>query len=305
MKKEKEKIIILILALVLVLSIATGGFGFQRFVQRFLAKRVANNTIDYINKNLLPEGIKASLVSATATGNGLYSIKFKIAEREYDSYVSADGKLLFPESISLKETAKKANSTNDIPKRDKAEAKLFVMSFCPYGNEAEEIIKPVVDLLGSKADIKVHYIVSKNGQNYSSLHGEQELNQDVREICVLKYQPDKFWNFVLESNKKLNSENADKNWENVAKSTGVDIARVKECFSKEKNSLLDAEIKLTEKYGVSGSPTLVINDVIYEGDRTANAYKEAICAGFKNQPQECQTKLSNEKNVSSQGGCGK
>lgn len=302
-KKKKENIIIFVLSILLLVSIVSGGFKFPNLMQRFFAKRVAQKTIDYINKNLLPEGIKASLIEATATGNGLYSVKFKIAEREYDTYVSADGQLLFPESISLKETAQKVKSIDDIPKRDKADAKLFVMSFCPYGNEAEEIMKPVIDLLKDKANIEVHYIVSKEGQNYTSLHGDQELNQDVREICVLKYQPEKFWDFILAINKNASSNDADKKWEGVATSLGINVQKIKDCFSKEKNSLLDSEIKLTEKYGVSGSPTLVINDVIYEGDRTANAYKEAICAGFKNPPAECKTKLSDEKSTSSSGGC--
>lgn len=301
---KNENIIILVLVVVLILSIVTSGFGFSRLVQKFLAKKIANKTIDYINKNLLPEGVKASLISANSTSNGLYSIKFKIMEREYDSYVSSDGKLLFPESISLKETAKKTSSTSEIPKRDKADVKLFVMSFCPYGNEAEEIMKPVVDLLKDKANIKVHYIVSKEGTNYTSLHGEQELNQDVREICVLKYQPEKFWDFVLTINKKATSDDVDKKWEGIAKEVGLDIQKIKDCVLKEKSSLLDAEIKITDKYGVSGSPTLIINDTIYNGERTANSYKEAICAGFKNQPAECKTKLSNDKKTSSAGGCG-
>jgi len=301
---KNENIIILVLVIVLISSILTSGFGFSKLVQRLNAKRVANKTIDYINKNLLPEGVKASLISASATSNGLYSIKFKIMEREYDSYVSSDGKLLFPESIPLKETAKKADSTSEIPKKDKADVKLFVMSFCPYGNEAEEIMKPVVDLLKNKANIEVHYIVSKEGTNYTSLHGEQELNQDVREICVLKYQPEKFWDFILTINKKANSEDVDKKWEEIAKEVGIDIQKIKDCASKEKNSLLDAEIKLTDKYGVSGSPTLVINDTVYNGQRTTNSYKDAICAGFKNQPAECKTKLSDEQKSSSSGGCG-
>ena len=144
-----------------------------------------------------------SLISASTAGNGLYSVRFKVADREYDSYVSADGKLLFPESISLEgNNAKSVSSLEDIPKAEKADAKLFVMSFCPYGNQAEDLMKPVIDLLGDKANIEVRYIVSKEGDNYTSLHGEAELNQNVREICVAKYQYDKYWDFVLGINEK-------------------------------------------------------------------------------------------------------
>jgi glutaredoxin len=227
-------------------------------------------------------------------------------EKEYDSYVSGDGKLLFPEGIALT-TANNTNQTGQkqttIPKKTKADAKLFVMAFCPYGNQAEELMKPVVDLLGSSANIEVHYIVSKEGSKYSSLHGDQEANQDVRELCVAKYQKAKYWDFILAINKGATAQNVDSKWEEIAKNVGVDVTKIKECQQKEYNSLLDAEIALSQKYGVEGSPTLVINDVTYQGNRTANAYKEGICSGFQNPPAACSQKISDSNSSSSSGSC--
>src|SRR3989339_495302 len=49
----------------------------------------------------------------------------------------------------------------DINKSDRPELKFFVMSFCPYGNQMEEILRPVFDLMGSKADIRPQYIFEK------------------------------------------------------------------------------------------------------------------------------------------------
>ena len=46
-------------------------------------------------------------------------------------------------------------------KQDKPELRFFVMSFCPYGNQIEDVIKPVADLLGDKADIRPGYIFDK------------------------------------------------------------------------------------------------------------------------------------------------
>lgn len=302
--RNKWRITTFVLALLLVVSVFTSGLGLQKYVKSLTAKRVANNSIDFINKNLLPQGTKASLISASAQGNGLYEVKFKILEREYDTFVSSDGKLLFPESIALtRPKAKSAESASDIPKKEKADTKIFVMAYCPYGNEAENAIKPVVDLFGSKANIELRYIVSKEGSKYNSLHGDQELNQDVREVCVQRYQKDKFWDFVLKMNEKSTSENSDKKWESVAKSLGINVAKIKDCQKNERVSILNSEIKTAEKYEATGSPTIVINDTTYSGDRTSNGYKEAICAGFQNQPQECKTKLSNEKKSTSEGGC--
>jgi len=45
------------------------------------------------------------------------------------------------------------------------------------------------------------------------MHGIQEVNQDVRELCVWKYQKDKFWSFLKEINKSCSSQNADTCWE--------------------------------------------------------------------------------------------
>ena len=45
-----------------------------------------------------------------------------------------------------------------IPKSDKPELAFYVMSFCPYGNQMEDILRPVFDLIGSKAEIRPHYI---------------------------------------------------------------------------------------------------------------------------------------------------
>jgi len=51
---------------------------------------------------------------------------------------------------------------------------------------------------------------------------------------------------------------------------------------------------LNTKYGVQGSPTLVINGAQVEGvNRTAEAVKQAICASFNNPPAECAQTLAN------------
>lgn len=269
-------------------------------------------------------------------------------------------------------------------KTDKTELKFFVMSFCPYGNQIEDVIRPVVDLLGDKADIVPQYIFDKidnidtycksrsgdptqcavyvqnkyftteaecqktisqnltkckdtsayikapNGIYYSSLHGRQEATQDVREICAWKIASDKsqWWNFVGNVNKNCTADNADSCWEKEAKSAGFDTAAITDCFNKEGIALIEKELELTSRYQVQGSPTLLINEsdfppeTAYSQDgkgslkigkkvatqdryRTPNVLKEAICAGFKNPPKECNTVLPDPEGVAAPaaGGC--
>jgi len=67
--------------------------------------------------------------------------------------------------------------------------------------------------------------------------------------------------------------------------------------------LLDAEIAMSTEYGVEGSPTVFINDVLYEGSRSPEDYKKAICEGFKedSRPEECDEVLSTE--TGAEGSC--
>ncbi len=62
-------------------------------------QQVAEKAINYINENF-DVGGTASLISV-AEENGVYKIHLKIGEKEYDSYVTKDGKLLFTEGIDL------------------------------------------------------------------------------------------------------------------------------------------------------------------------------------------------------------
>lgn len=265
------------------------------------SQQVGEKVINYINENILKGQATASL-GKIVEENGLYKLTIKIGDQEFPSYATRDGKLLFTEFIDLEEKLP-TETPKEIPKTEKPDVKLFVMSFCPYGNQAEEIMKPVINLLGDKFNLSLHYIVSKgtNGK-YSSLHGDQELHQDVREICVFKYQKEKLWDFVGGINKNCSAQNADTCWEKIAKDLGIDVQKIKDCQESEGNSLLEEELKIVEEYKVSGSPQLFINGVEYKGERTSEGYKNGICSGFLDPPSECQKVLSKESS-SVEGGC--
>jgi len=59
--------------------------------------KAADLAVDYINKNLLSEGATASLVNVVEE-SGLYKVHIKISDQEYDSYISKDGGILFPQN---------------------------------------------------------------------------------------------------------------------------------------------------------------------------------------------------------------
>ncbi|MFH1722232.1 MAG: thioredoxin domain-containing protein [Candidatus Altiarchaeota archaeon] len=178
----------------------------------------------------------------------------------------------------------------------------FVMSYCPYGNQAEEGIEPVYQVLKDKADFNPRYVIYSNYQGggpsyclddeskYCSMHGIQELNQGIRELCVAKYiGMDEYFEFVLEMNKKCNSGNADECWVAVSEGLGLDTAKIKSCEADEGEALVAEELELNTLLGVRGSPSIFIDGESYEGGRTPAAYQTALCEAFDDPPAECAT----------------
>ena len=319
--KNLIPIAIIIAAIIIAGAIIYINPSFLKFEKVLTPQEAGDKTVKFINENILKGQATASLVNAVED-NGLYKLTFDIEGQEVISYVTRDGKYLFPEPISLEvqqsaqpeEQIPPEETPQEAPQTEKPNVKLFIMSFCPFGNQAEEIMMPVIDLLGNKAEIEPHYVIYSNyggggpeycadeENQYCSMHGIQELNQDVRELCVWKYQNSKFWNFLKEVNKNCSSQNADTCWEGVAQNMGINVQKIKDCQNNGIFTLLAEELSLNKQYGVGGSPQLFINNVEYKGERSSEAYKLAICAAFTEPPEECGQTLSSAGGSAS-GGC--
>ncbi|MFH1072811.1 MAG: hypothetical protein V1743_05260 [Nanoarchaeota archaeon] len=196
----------------------------------------------------------------------------------------------------------------------------FVMSYCPYGNQAEEAIEPVYQSLKGKADFIPHYVWYGNykgggstycidkDSTYCSMHGIQEAHQDIRELCVARdYGMDSWFSFAIAMNKQCTSQNADSCWENVAKSLKLDTTKIKKCQDTDGISLAQKDKALGDKLGVQGSPDIFIEGEGFSGARTAAGYQTALCKAFDTAPAECAQALQEPASaaaVPSQGGCG-
>jgi glutaredoxin len=199
-------------------------------------------------------------------------------------------------------------------KTDRPVVDLWVMAFCPYGTQAEAAMKPVVDLLGTKADIRLRYIATVSGTtaaSVSSLHGAAEAQEDLRQVCMQKYYPGKYWDYVGQFDNACypvsTSADIQASCElNASAAAGITMSTIESCASgPEGVTLLKADETDSDKNGVSGSPTLIINGVTYSGYRTPEAYKEAICNSFTTAPAECATNLTGTSVVAGYaGGCG-
>ncbi|MFH0875508.1 MAG: GILT family protein [archaeon] len=197
----------------------------------------------------------------------------------------------------------------------------FVMSYCPYGNQAEVAIEPVYQVLKDDALFKPHYIYYENyggggasfcidsGNKYCSMHGVQEANQNVREQCVeAKYGMDGWFKFTLEMNTKCSSKNADTCFESVAKGLSYDTAYIKSCEESNAEKYAAEDARLMTVFGAQGSPAMYINGAEYSEARTAAGIQAALCALFDKKPEGCSADLGSADTATASapaaGGCG-
>jgi hypothetical protein len=268
--------------------------------------------ISYINSNVVQPGTTVSLISINET-KGLYALTSQYQSQVITIYVTKDCTLLFTNTIDMNATPSGTAKSQPAKKSARPVVDLYVMAFCPYGTQAETIMKPVVDLLGSTADIRIRYITTIDGNtinNVTSLHGPTEVKEDLRQLCILKSTPQKYWDYLKAFNDQCyplwqNTSALDSCRKKVTASMGIDLTRTESCaFSTDGLALLKADETDAAKYGVSGSPTLIINGVEYAGSRTPEAYKQAICNSFDTAPAVCNTTLSTDQAPNAAGGCG-
>lgn len=256
---------------------------------------------------------EAKLVSIDKEG-ALYSATVDYNGQQIPVYVTLDGKYLITDPIPLaalgggnaggesgggraqQQAAQQPAQPADVPKSDKPIVELFVMSHCPFGTQMEKGILPVVGLLKDKIDFKVKFV-------YYAMHGEVEVREQLAQYCIQKGQKEKFIPY-------LKCFLTDGNSTRCLKEAGVNEGALKECiagadtqFSVTKNlqdkagwlsgqfPRFDTDKADNEKYGVAGSPTLVINGKQAQSGRDSVSLLNAVCNAFTTKPEECSTQL--------------
>jgi hypothetical protein len=269
--------------------------------------------IAYVNNNLVQPGTSATLISVNES-RGLYELRSQYQSQAITIYTTKDCSLLFTNTIDMNAPPAKPAQVQPPKKTARPVADLFVMAFCPYGTQAETVMRPVVDLLGTTADIRVRYITTSNGTTVSdvvSLHGPTEAREDLRQLCVMNSNPARFWDYLKAFNEQCypvwqNTTALDSCRKNITARMGIDLAGTESCASGTTGLafLKKDEIEATTNE-VTGSPTLIINGVEYTGSRTPEGYKEAICNSFTTPPAACNTTLSSAPASSgTAGACG-
>lgn len=302
-----------VIALVSILVLLSGT-AFPAGTTTLSSLACGEKTVRYINANLVSPGTNATLVSVREN-RSMYQLTISYASAKTTLYTTKDCSLLFTNAIDMNAPASSSSSQQEANKSARPAVDLYVMSYCPYGTQAETAAKPVVELLGADADFRVRYITTVTGttpDSVQSLHGAPEVQEDLRQVCINQLYPDRFWNYLQFFNEQCypvagNSAALASCRGHVTAALGMDDTAIAACAAgNDTVSILAADEAAAAAAGTQGSPTLIINGVTYTGARTPEAYKEAICNSFTTPPAACGTVLASDDSGTrtAAGGCG-
>jgi len=135
---------------------------------------------------------------------------------------------------------------------------LFIMSQCPYGVQAVDAMREVLDAFGRGLKFRIHYIADEvEPGEFVSLHGPGEVAEDIRQLCAIRHYPKRhqYMDFLWCRNAA-----PDGDWRACAKGA-IKASVIEKCaMSGEGRKLLSASAKFGNDLGVNGSPTWLVNN---------------------------------------------
>lgn len=256
---------------------------------------------DNLIKFAKAQGVDATLVKVSEK-NGLYEAVLSMNGQEVPIYVTKDGKNMAASLVPLTGSTEpecKADTDcaqgqvcqsgycvaqpKDIPKSDKPKVELFVMAYCPYGTQSEKGLIPTIKALGSKIDAKIRFV-------HYFMHGDKEEQETYTQVCIREEQSSKYLDYLscfLEAGDSPG----------CLTKIGIDKTKLNTCLANNSTKAKEyykVDSDLSNKYGVQGSPTLIINGVESSAGRDSTSYLNGICAVFNSAPSECSKKLSSD-----------
>lgn len=168
----------------------------------------------------------------------------------------------------------------------------FVMSQCPHGIKVLNAMDVVLDHFGRnrrKIDFRMEFVgqVGDDGE-LSSMHGPDELEEDLREICAQHHYGRNylFMDYVLCRNRTVRSTE----WERCA-SGPIKADVLRRCSEgAEGRRLLRASFELADDLGFRGSPSWLMNNQIQISARDPQSILDEYCR--ENQLAECESSLT-------------
>jgi len=245
-------------------------------------EEAGKSIVDYLNSRV---GGGVGYVSYEDLGN-IYEVTVSYQGENVPVYVSKDGKYFIQgvlpiSSIQKQPTpAQQQQEPTEIPKSDKPRVELFVMTYCPYGLQAEKGIIPVLELLKDKIDGKIRFV-------HYFMHGDEEEQETYNQVCIREEQSSKYLDYL-----KCFADKGDS--QECIKKAGIDETKLNNCLKNKAKDYYAEDSELSQKYGVRGSPTLIINGVEARSGRSSAAYLSTICSAFNTSPDECNQTVNSQ-----------
>ncbi|MBI4918220.1 MAG: DsbA family protein [Acidobacteria bacterium] len=186
----------------------------------------------------------------------------------------------------------------------KGSLQVFVMSQCPYGVQALDAMREILTAFGADIAFDVHFIADAAGDGFQSMHGQGEVDEDIRELCAKKLYRDnnKFMDYIWCRNKDIHNAA----WQTCATEAGMDVAALETCSTGDQGrQLLREDIALGRTLGFNSSPTWLVDNKRQAGGADPRTIQQAICQGNP-QFQGCNAQLSGPppRPQGGGGGCG-
>ena len=276
-----------VFALILIITSFTGGLTGKSIS----ADDAGEGLISYLDS----VGYSGFELQSINKVGGMYEINTIYEDEEVPFYVTKTGYIIGNSLISIleeNEVEPEQEPTQEIPKLDKPVVELFIMTHCPYGTQAEKGFIPMMKEFADVLDAQIRFV-------HYFMH-EPEETETPKQVCIREEQADKYLDYLecfLEGD-GVDEGGYIKNGNNPSacmKKAGVDETKVNTCVNSGKaEEYYDADSKLSQEYGVQGSPTLVINGMIVSSGRSAAAYLDTVCQAFTNVPEECALSLDSQ-----------
>ncbi|MGA1868580.1 MAG: hypothetical protein ACMUJM_08520 [bacterium] len=243
----------------------------------------AKNLIDELDIKELPAFYFGKNITQTAR---YQKIKDRLLEIK-------NGYLLNPEYLTVSYLAERKEMQGDI--------KLFVQSMSPKAIATENFL--IEDGFINKAYVDIHYIAGKvnskdkkvnfltvrrDNDNPDVLHlqpkqekvifkspkGMKEIQEDIRQLCINKYYPAYYYDYLSCINKKLEGSEENIDWRQCLGREESDYKKIAFCTNSEEGmNMLLQDIALIEELEIYQCPTYLVNNTILVKDIDPMGFK--------------------------------
>jgi hypothetical protein len=151
----------------------------------------------------------------------------------------------------------------------------YIMSHCGFGLSSLNQMAQAMKELPGAVNLSINYIVRENSDGgFESLHGPAEVEENIRQLCTIKYYPDpeRYIGYIL-----CQGQHGDP--DSCMREYNLDTRKILECAnSEEGKALLRDSLRKANSVRTWGSPTIYIGGELHKQRRTRELFIENICS---------------------------